>query len=187
MVFGLKMVYKLLVNAKSTTWDSQWQKMRFNRFKIQLDDFFEIVITSFFWTGPPVSEKADTKYHYLGGISFEILTLLLYIRMTKNLFDPSAQSAKSFWKTTVVCEIMIHWQELKQLYHQCVLTHLFMYYYLSIYLVNWLIFNNFCSDWGQSHQLWEDSECHYRKRLFQVCPRMEVGRWHGYHFWNLHR
>ena len=38
-------------------------RLEFDRCKIPLDDiFFEIVISSFFWTGPPLAEEADAKY-----------------------------------------------------------------------------------------------------------------------------
>ena len=39
-------------------------RLQFDRCKIPIDAFFfEIVISSFFWTGPPLTEEAEAKYH----------------------------------------------------------------------------------------------------------------------------
>ena len=51
--------------------------------------FFEIAISSFFWSGPLLSEEADANYRKVG-VSFEIVILLFYIPMK----HPSLKNSK---------------------------------------------------------------------------------------------
>ena len=54
---------KLAQNKTEAFGRSHNNQFQFDRCKILLDGFFfEIVISSFFWTGSPLSEEADAKY-----------------------------------------------------------------------------------------------------------------------------